>query len=78
MKSWRLWVKGLLAAFIGGAANAVTVVVIDPVAFNFADQWKKTAGAALVSGTVAAALYLKQSPVPPDCDTKGTGNEQQV
>lgn len=58
------WLKGLLAAFIGGSANAVTVMVIDPTAFNLNEQWRKTASAALVSGLVSAALYLKQSPLP--------------
>lgn len=58
------WLKGLLAAVIGGSANAVTVIVVDPVAFNFGEQWKKTLTAALVAGVIAGAFYLKQSPLP--------------
>jgi len=58
------WLKGLLAAFIGAGANSITVVVVDPVAFNFGSQIKKTMTVALVSGVVAAAGYLAKSPVP--------------
>jgi hypothetical protein len=64
------WLKGLAAAFVGGAANMITVVVVDPQAFNLGDQWKKTAIAALVGGVLAAAGYLKQSPIPPDAPTQ--------
>lgn len=59
-----LWIKGLVAAFIGGAANSITAIIIDPQAFNLGEQWAKTASFALVSGVVSAALYLKKSPLP--------------
>jgi len=58
------WLKGALAAFIGGGANVVTMVIVDPIAFNFGEQWRKTLVAALVGGALALAGYLKQSPVP--------------
>jgi len=58
------WLKGLAAAFIGGGANVITVIVVDPVAFNFGAEWKKTLTAAAVGGIIAAAMYLKQSPLP--------------
>jgi hypothetical protein len=58
------WLKGLAAAFIGGGANVITVIVVDPVAFNFGAEWKKTLTAAVVGGIIAAAMYLKQSPLP--------------
>ena len=62
---WRNWVRGLAAAVIGGGANAVTLMVVDPLKFNFADGlvslWKVT----LVSALLNAAFYLKQSPIPP-------------
>lgn len=61
---WGMWLKGLIAAAIGGAANAVTVMIVDPVAFNLQDGGKKLAMVALVSAIVSAALYLKQSPLP--------------
>lgn len=59
-----VWIKGVAVAFIGGAANTITVVIVDPVAFNFGEQWRKTLVAALVGGVLAAAAYLKQSPFP--------------
>jgi hypothetical protein len=63
----RKWVKGLIGAAIGGAANSVSAMIIDPTAFNLGDL-RKLAAFALVSGAISAALYLKQSPVPPDSD----------
>jgi hypothetical protein len=57
------WLKGIVAAFIGGSANVVTVIVIDPIAFNLGEQWKKTLIAAFVGGILAVAGYLKQSPL---------------
>lgn len=59
-----LWGKGLLAAAIGGAANTVSVMIVDPVAFNLTDGVHKIMTVAAVSAVVSAALYLKQSPVP--------------
>ncbi len=62
--TWRLWVHGLCSAFIGGAAHAVTIMVIDPMQFNFQDGIYKLGTVSLVSAIVATALYLKQSPLP--------------
>jgi hypothetical protein len=59
-----IWLKGALAAFVGGSANVITMVIVDPIAFNFGEQWRKTLVAALVGGALALAGYLKQSPVP--------------
>ena len=64
MQDWKRWVKGLISAFIGAAANSVTVVIVDPVNFNPLTETKKVLTVALVSGAIAAAFYLKQSPVP--------------
>lgn len=61
---WRTWLKGLLSAIIGGAANSITVMVIDPNQFNFADGLSKLATVAGVSAIVSAAMYLKESPLP--------------
>lgn len=63
---YRLWLHGLVGAFIGGSANAVTLVVVDPLKFNLQDGWRNLASAVFVSGIVSAALYLKKSPVPPE------------
>jgi len=67
MNKWEIWAKGLLAALIGGAANAVTAVAVDPMHFGFNLITLKLAGAGAV---VSALMYLKQSPVPPNGGTK--------
>jgi hypothetical protein len=62
----RLWIRGLIAAVIAGASNAVTVMVVDPLQFNLDGGLGKVGKVALVSALVGAALYLKQHPVPDD------------
>lgn len=64
------WIHGAASALIGGAANAVTVCIIDPGKFNIHEGWKNTASATLVSGIVALAFYLKKFPTPDDIDTQ--------
>jgi hypothetical protein len=59
-----VWLKGVFAAFIGGAANIFAVVITDPVAFNFGAEWRKTLVAAIAGGALAVAAYLKKSPFP--------------
>ncbi len=67
-----VWVKGLAAAAIAGAANGMTTglaaVGVDPGHFNLQSGLRATlavAGAsALMSAVVAVAAYLKQSPLP--------------
>lgn len=60
----KIWIEGLLAALIGGAANAVTVIVVDPLAFNLGEGLPKLLQVVAVGAIVAAAAYLKQSPIP--------------
>jgi hypothetical protein len=57
------WVKGLIAALITGAANAVLLVVVDPVTFPLSDL-SRVGTAALTSAVVATAAYLAKSPIP--------------
>jgi len=64
------WIKGLLSAIIGGAANAVTIMIVDPTNFNFDQGKTQLAMITFVSALVSAALYLKQSPLPGDCEKK--------
>jgi acyl-coenzyme A synthetase/AMP-(fatty) acid ligase len=59
-----LWFKGLASAVIGAAANSITVVIVAPETFNLADGLPKLISVAAVSAIVAAATYLKQSPLP--------------
>jgi hypothetical protein len=62
--NWKLWLKGLISAAIGGAASSVTVMAIDPTQFNVNEGLSKLGTVALVNAIIAVALYLKQSPLP--------------
>ena len=64
MGNWQHWLKGLISAMIGAAANSITVMVVDPIAFNLTNNIHKLGMVALVSAIVAAAMYLKTSPLP--------------
>ena len=64
MNNFSVWVKGLVAAVVGGAANAVTTVIVAPDTFNFQGGLGKLGAVAGASALVSAAMYLKQSPVP--------------
>lgn len=59
--NWQHWAHGLVAAVIGGAANALVVAMADPAA-DFVVLGKVAAFGAILS----AAAYLKQSPLPPE------------
>ena len=63
---WQNWLKGLISAVIGGAANSITVMIVDPIAFNLGEGAGKLGTVALVSAIVSAAMYLKSSPLPPE------------
>jgi hypothetical protein len=72
MHSIQIWLKGLVAAAIAGAANGVitgfAAVGIDPAHFNLGAGLRSTlaiaAVSALMSAIIGAAAYLKQSPLP--------------
>lgn len=59
-----VWLKGLIAAVIGGAANALTMVIVDPLNFNLNEGVGNLLTVAATSAIVAAAMYLKRSPLP--------------
>ncbi|MBV6342820.1 hypothetical protein [Candidatus Magnetobacterium casense] len=61
---WRTWLKGLVSAGIGAAANSVTVMIVAPETFNINEGLPKLGAVAAVSALVAVAGYLKQSPLP--------------
>lgn len=65
-KTLALWAYGLIAAAIGGAANAICAAIVAPESFNVSDSEgiRKLTNLAIVSGIVAVATYLKQSPLP--------------
>lgn len=75
--NWRLWGRGLLAAIIGGIANSVAVVIVDPITFNlFQGGAGKLGQVALVFALVSAALYLKEHPDPwADFINRGSGGK---
>lgn len=67
-----VWLHGLIAAFVGGGASAVTTGIVAPAiapqAFNFHEQFSpllQLMGALfVVNGLMAAFAYLAKSPVP--------------
>lgn len=74
MNHFELWLKGMLAAAIAGAANGIitgfAAVGIDPSHFNLQAGFHNTLSIASVSAgmssIIAVAAYLKQSPLPDD------------
>lgn len=64
MKNLIIWLNGLISAIIGGGANAITVMAVDPANFNVENGLSKIGTVAVVGAVVAAAMYLKQSPLP--------------
>ncbi|HBH13811.1 MAG TPA: hypothetical protein DDX29_11990 [Clostridiales bacterium] len=58
------WLKGLVSAAIGAAANSVTVIIVAPETFNLQEGLPKLASVAAISAMVVAANYLKKSPLP--------------
>jgi hypothetical protein len=66
-----LWLKGLLAAFVGGVANsflsAVGIAGAQTFGINVQQlNFKQLVITTVVGGVVGSMLYLKQSPVPPE------------
>jgi hypothetical protein len=74
MNNWRMWIHGIVAAAIAGAANGTitgfAAVGIDPDHFNLQAGFHNTLAIAGVSAVMSAiigvAAYLKQSPLPPE------------
>ena len=61
----RQWGRGLLGAAINSAASAITVVVVDPAAFNpMNGGLTKLATVMGVAAIFGASLYLKNHPLP--------------
>ena len=81
---WKHWLLGLVAAFIGGGASALTAGVsaigIDPDHFNLQHGMTHTlelmGTVFLISGAMAAAAFLKQSPVPRETWTEAERAEK--
>jgi hypothetical protein len=81
----RKWIKGTVAAFVGGGSSAVvstlTTVVIAPDKFNPTTQlgnFLGLAGATFIVGAITHLfMYLQQNPVPPDDTTIFTKDQTQ-
>ena len=74
MNRLRIWLKGILAAAVSGAAGGVltgfAAVGIDPQHFNLQAGMGATlrigAAAALINAVIGVAAYLQKSPLPMD------------
>ena len=65
MKALETWLKGVVAAAIGGGSNAIAAALVDPEHFNpfqagFGACWKVV----IVGAVIAVANYLARSPLP--------------
>ncbi len=72
MRNFHIWLKGILAAAISGAAGGIltgfAAVGIDPQHFNLQSGIGATmrigAAAALINAVIGVAAYLQKSPLP--------------
>lgn len=72
MKRFHIWLKGMFAAGISGAAGGVmtglAAVGIDPAHFNLqagaGATFRIGAAAALINAVIGVAAYLQKSPLP--------------
>jgi hypothetical protein len=70
--NWKIWLRGLVAAFVAGGSSALTggacAAWFDPEKFNLGSGLsvilKMMGSVFLVSGLFSMFLYLKQSPIP--------------
>ena len=70
----KIWLKGLMSAFIGGAATAFCAMQIAPETFNINAQWHNLVKLVLFAGLTHAAFYLKKSPLPGEEDSPNGQN----
>jgi hypothetical protein len=72
MRKVEIWLKGILAAAISGAAGGIltgfAAVGIDPQHFNLQSGMRETmriaAAASLINSIIGVAAYLQKSPMP--------------
>lgn len=62
--AWKTWLKSILSAVIGGAANSVYLLALDPEHFNFQGGLGLLAKASALGAILAVCGYLKKSPLP--------------
>ena len=68
MANATIWIKGLIAAVIGGISNTVVLMIADPLNFNLQEGLNRLLTVAATSAIVSAAAYLKQSPIPAEAE----------
>lgn len=68
MTNATIWIKGLIAAVIGGISNTVVLMIADPLNFNLNEGLNRLLTVAATSAIVSAAAYLKQSPIPSEAE----------
>lgn len=81
-KRLRMWLSGLVAAAISGAAggvlNGLAAVGLKPDVFNFErgvfDLLKLAAAGAVITALMGVAMYLQKSPLPEDAIAGGDTN----
>ena len=73
--AWKYWLRGLLAAFIGGAASAITMIAVDPLGFNLSAGLWKLGQVAVVLGITHGLMYLAKHPDPWAFEVKFKGKE---
>lgn len=62
--NWKQLSRALIGAAINSGANAIVLIVVDPLKFNLFQGGATELGqAVLVSALVGAALYVKQHPI---------------
>ncbi|MGH9776069.1 MAG: hypothetical protein ACRD50_14110 [Candidatus Acidiferrales bacterium] len=74
MSNGKIWMKGIAAAAVSGGANGIVTgfaaIGIDPNHFNLGAGLGHTLSIGCVSAAISAvlgvALYLRQSPLPPE------------
>ena len=73
INDWMIWLKGLLSAFIGGGVTVLSSIVVETSRHGqfTSEDLKDIAYTAGVNAIVAAALYLKSSPLPADLPEPG-------
>jgi hypothetical protein len=63
--NWKAWIHSIIAAAIGGAASALSAVLVAPSAFNFTPAgWENIGKIALAGAIIPVLTLLKQSPLP--------------
>lgn len=60
----KTWTHGLAATFINGAASGIVLALAEPEHFNLHDGLQKLLATSALLGMLAAANYLKKSPLP--------------